>query len=244
MNRSKIAGLTTTALFHLCLMGLFFETELQTPEPTPHQMEILIEFEEEEFKPSQAETGREPRQEIPKPDEEIKLVQKAEAQETGTKPQAGEEVTMGDEGDVEKFEPEREKPIDKRALFSSKKNHKDTIGAQTARKPSDKLKEGHPDGNTLISRTDGEPVARLKGRSTVGKLPKPVYNENENGIVVVTIRVDREGNVTDAKAGAKGTTTSNRKLWAAAEKAAKAAKFTSSTSEVQIGTITYVFRLK
>lgn len=82
----------------------------------------------------------------------------------------------------------------------------------------------------------------LSGRSAKF-LPKPAYNSNAQGRVVVTITVDKEGNVTKAIAGAKGTQTSDISLWKAAEQAALKAKFElkGDAPEEQKGSITYNF---
>ncbi|PKP04377.1 MAG: hypothetical protein CVU11_04950 [Bacteroidetes bacterium HGW-Bacteroidetes-6] len=61
--------------------------------------------------------------------------------------------------------------------------------------------------------------------------------------MVVTIWVDKQGNVTRAEPGAIGTTVSNPTLWNAAKTAALQAKFdvNNDAPEVQKGTITYNF---
>lgn len=87
----------------------------------------------------------------------------------------------------------------------------------------------------------------LDGRNVIGGLAKPEYAVNDYGDVVVTISVNKDGDVITAVPGAKGTTTSDSRLWEAARKAAVTAKFnrvTSADSPVyQKGTITYKFRL-
>lgn len=77
-------------------------------------------------------------------------------------------------------------------------------------------------------------------------LPKPEYNIREQGTVVVKIWVDKQGNVTKAEAGAKGTTTTNVELFKRAVAAARKAKFSqnSNAPEEQKGTITYHFVLQ
>jgi outer membrane biosynthesis protein TonB len=86
----------------------------------------------------------------------------------------------------------------------------------------------------------------LEGRNVVGGLSKPEYAVNEYGDVVVTISVDKNGDVIAAVPGGKGTTTTDSRLWEAARKAAMAAKFnkvSSADAPVQKGTITYKFKL-
>lgn len=86
----------------------------------------------------------------------------------------------------------------------------------------------------------------LAGRNIVGKLPKPVYNIQESGKVVVEIKVDKNGNVTNANVISKGTTVQNQTLWNVAVQAAKKAKFNPDPTKpaIQSGTITYNFRLQ
>lgn len=86
------------------------------------------------------------------------------------------------------------------------------------------------------------PNFSLHGRSAK-YIPVPDYTEQEQGKVVVDVWVDKNGNVTKAIAGAKGTTTSNPSLWRKAQQAALNAKFSINLNapEEQKGTITYNF---
>lgn len=85
----------------------------------------------------------------------------------------------------------------------------------------------------------------LSGRTLSGALPKPEYNIQEEGIVVVEITVDRNGNVVSAEPILKGTTTQNSYLWRMARQAALKARFNreSDAPAHQKGTITYHFNL-
>ena len=84
----------------------------------------------------------------------------------------------------------------------------------------------------------------LEGREAK-YLPKPDKNFSESGRIVVTIYVDRNGNVTRATPGARGSTSSSEVLKKLALTAALKSKFhpVSNAPEEQIGTITYDFRL-
>lgn len=87
----------------------------------------------------------------------------------------------------------------------------------------------------------------LAGRTIVGgKLPKPTYNVQEEGKVIVAITVDKNGNVTAATVQSKGTTIQNRTLWSVATQAARKAKFNADPTKpvAQQGTITYNFKLQ
>ena len=85
----------------------------------------------------------------------------------------------------------------------------------------------------------------LAGRNPES-LPKPEYKYQIEGKVVVEITVDKQGNVTDAVPGVKGSTTLNEQLLSAAKKAALKAKFDKKPDapSYQKGTITYFFRLQ
>jgi hypothetical protein len=85
----------------------------------------------------------------------------------------------------------------------------------------------------------------LTGRKALTK-PSPVYNCNEEGVVVVQITVDKNGNVVDAKPGARGTTNPATCLASQARIAAMNTKWSASLdgTEKQVGTIRYNFSLK
>jgi outer membrane biosynthesis protein TonB len=76
-------------------------------------------------------------------------------------------------------------------------------------------------------------------------MPKPVYPGNDEGLVVVKVTVDKNGNVTAAEPGARGTTIMERQFWNEARKAALKAKFNvdDDAPAFQQGTISYRFRL-
>ena len=85
----------------------------------------------------------------------------------------------------------------------------------------------------------------LGGRSIgEGGLPRPVYNVQDEGRVVVTITVNPAGEVI-ATAINRQTNTVNPALRKAAEDAARKARFNAvSGVDNQVGTITYYFNLK
>lgn len=87
--------------------------------------------------------------------------------------------------------------------------------------------------------------ASLEGRGTEGSLPRPSYNVQESGTVVVTIWVDNYGKVVKAQAGADGTTITDKDLWDATRDAAMGTRFKQKMDApaMQEGTIRYVFRV-
>jgi outer membrane biosynthesis protein TonB len=85
---------------------------------------------------------------------------------------------------------------------------------------------------------------QLGNRKALSK-PQPNYTCNEQGVVVVQIHVDKNGNVIEAQAGVRGTTNSARCLLEQAEIAAKKTKWESDSDAPtqQIGKIIYNFKL-
>ena len=98
--------------------------------------------------------------------------------------------------------------------------------------------KGNPVGKNF-GQVDGN-MWSLQGRS-VKTMPKPSTDFLEQGKVVVSIRVDKAGNVVAASIG-DGTTISDRYTQQLALDAARRAKFTEGDKE-QIGSITYNFKL-
>jgi outer membrane biosynthesis protein TonB len=84
----------------------------------------------------------------------------------------------------------------------------------------------------------------LAGRKNL-RLPVPSTKFTEEGKVVVQIKVNQSGTVVFAKAGVKGSTTSDPTLLDIAKKAAMTAKFNENPEapEEQTGTIVYNFIL-
>lgn len=110
--------------------------------------------------------------------------------------------------------------------------------------------QGSPNGSANVDKygpgggIGNGPSYSLDGRSGLS-LPKPFYPGNEEGIVVVQVTVDKNGVVTKAEPGVKGSNTANPELIAAAKKAALKAKFNvdAKAPAFQVGTITYRFVL-
>ena len=142
-------------------------------------------------------------------------------------------------------EPEPEPQVDPRALFPGR--DRQTTESQSQGETAQTGNQGRPDGTTDGTASEGGGQGSGVDFSLTGRranfLPLPEYTTQSQGRVVVTINVDHNGVVTRATAGARGTTTSDRVLWTAAENAAKRARFDvkDDATEIQTGTITYNF---
>ena len=95
----------------------------------------------------------------------------------------------------------------------------------------------------LLAAAQTTATGNLKGRSIVGSLPKPAYAIREGGTVVVRIKVDQYGTVTDAVPGVEGTTITDEGLWKACRSSASMVHFNASADApvVQTGTVTFKF---
>lgn len=247
---SRVTGVVLTLGAHVGLLvcGIVSGFTYLDP-PPPEREQILIEFDEVEIqKPKQIWNGTEAKAVEPDPTKLTSLVQNSEAQHEGTKSNEAPEAKVDDFGDVDVPDPKPKKEIDRRALFrtADNKTNKDTLAQQTAEKVSESLKAGHALGNTHTGETSGQPNARLEGRTLRGTIPKPQYTVQKSGRVVVTISVDRHGDVLTAQPGAEGTNVTDKELWKAAREAALGTHFNISADapEKQYGTITYIFNLE
>ena len=102
---------------------------------------------------------------------------------------------------------------------------------------------GNGSGTGSGSGTGGNSYS-LAGRTLVGELAKPTYDVYEEGKIVVTIIVNKNGTVISAVVGS-GTNIDNPTLRNAAVEAAKKTKFDGITTDKnQSGTITYLFKLQ
>lgn len=108
--------------------------------------------------------------------------------------------------------------------------------------------QGSPFGNTDTGENEGiggYGSFNLSGRSLgSGGLPRPDYNAQEEGRIVLDITVDPKGNVISAEIG-RGTNITNDALRKSARDAARRAKFNKiQGTNNQNGTITYNYKLK
>lgn len=137
--------------------------------------------------------------------------------------------------------------------LSSILNGPENAGRATGGEGNDNVAgdKGDPNGDPEASAyygngqgLDGDGNYRLGGRRALNK-EKFVQDCNESGIVVVQIEVNRNGQVTRAIPGVKGTTNNAACLTDPARRAALATRFNSDDNAPakQVGTIIYNFKL-
>ena len=248
---AAVTGILATAGIHAAALVLLLTSGLTYLDPPPpERTSLLIEFEEEvqEAKPLRTQVGRQPQAEEVDRTKEVELVQKAEAPHVNDRPNVTPATKPDTHGDVEVPTPKVEEPkLDPRASFPGMSQKDNSATApHSAAEATQGFKAGQPDGNTKEGKTEGSANAHVKGRNVVGSLPRPSYNSQTAGTVVVQVKVDQYGNVTEAVAGAEGTTVTDKTLWTAARNAALKAHFNmdANAPAIQTGTITYIFKLK
>ena len=268
-------GIIGTMIFHGIVVVLFMLFGYSTPLPLPGEEGILINFGDTEtgfgetepritepVKQQPVKEQEESAEEaVPTPSEDGAVTQDFEeapaVKEQGKKEEEKTEEVKKDteqetqeEQTEEKEEEEEVREVNQQALFTGRKKDNDentnegitegegNQGSKTGSTESDNYSDLNSSGNNGINYS-------LEGRNPES-LPKPEYNYQIEGKVVVEITVDKYGNVTDANPGVKGSTTLEATLLAAAKKAALKAKFDRKPDApaYQKGTITYYFRLQ
>lgn len=224
-------------------------TEVAKPEPIP-EIKTKTELITQEDEPTVVVPKKE---EKPKPTPKKEKVKKqpAKAKEQPVKPK--EKTEAEKKAEAERLAAEKKKAEEKAAAEAAAKRVAGAFGkgTQIGNKGTGTTGsgiEGSPTGNAAEGKSTGVGgygTFDLNGRSLgPGGLPRPVYNVQDEGRVVVTITVNPAGQVIGTSIN-KRTNTVNASLRKAAEDAAKKARFNSVDGvNNQTGTITYYFKLK
>ncbi|MCD7963439.1 MAG: TonB family protein [Rikenellaceae bacterium] len=142
---------------------------------------------------------------------------------------------------------EQPREVNQRALFPGRSDSNSQSQGEAGGEGNQGNLAGSTDGSNSGTGlgTNGDRW-NLSGRSLIGTLPAPEYNANEEGRVIIEIRVNPQGEVVSTSVVSLGSTTTNRILIEAAERAAKKARFNVNENAPfsQVGTITYNFRIK
>lgn len=224
-------------------------TEVAEPVPTP-EVETKAELITQENEPTVAVPKKE---ETPKPTPKKEKVKKepVKAKEQVAKPK--EKTEAEKKAEAERLAAEKKKAEEKAAAEAAAKRVAGAFGKGTqigSKGTGDTGSgiQGSPTGNAAEGKSTGVGgygTFDLNGRSLgTGGLPRPVYNVQDEGRVVVTITVNPAGQVIATSIN-KRTNTVNVALRKAAEDAARKARFNAVDGvNNQTGTITYYFKLK
>ena len=248
----KTRGVIGTVIFHALLVVALLFLALKTPLPLPGEEGVEVSL-------GDAETGSgltqpekiKPIQQVKLviPDPEPKEIIQQDVEEAPALEEEKPEDTKVEEEIVEEkpVEEVKEEPkVNPDALYTPHKKDDDESGNQgngleqaDQGKTSGSKDSKKPDG--IAGMGDGISFD-LEGRGSI-HLPKPAYESMEQGKVVVTVWVNKQGKVTRALEGAKGTTITDLRLRNLARDAALKAVFTPDPNapDLQKGTITYNF---
>jgi periplasmic protein TonB len=254
-DKNQRMGLLGTVIFHLLLLILFLFYGLTTPVPIPQQS-ILINFGTSnegsgKIQPEEANAAPKASEQTP---QEVKPVDPSPIKNTTDALTRDNEdaVSVNNKKTVKKEpvkEPEKEpeKTVNQKALFPGKSNTSKSSSSEGGTgNPGD---QGDPAGDKNASSHTGSPTGGgadyYLGSRQVKFKAKFRSDCQEYGKVVVTIKVDRSGNVISAQAGGRGTTNTSACLMSKAEEAAKKTKWEEdpNATEQQVGTIIYNFIL-
>ena len=265
-------GIIGTTIFHVAVTLIIIFLGFSTPLPLPGEEGIIINFGTDDdglgfTQPQRQESS--PQTSAPPPASEPDVVEEIITQDIEDapalpSPQTEEVVPPEPVQPVEDPRPEPEQETvseeiaeevaerapNPNALFPGRTANRDTEASEgeTTGPGNQGRESGSTDSPHRIGGDSGTPDGisfSLDGRNPV-ELPKPDYNHPVEGIVVVEVTVNRNGDVTTARAGVRGSTTQNINLMNAARRAAERAKFNvrPDAPASQKGTITYHFRLE
>lgn len=211
------------------------KTKTSVPKPTPEQKEVV----EEKVEPKVEKTIKE------------ELVTNDTSKETIAKPKEEKNEVKP----VEEIKPKKEEAKPKPSKTTTDALNKLINSQNTDGKPQgegDDTKEGvkgKVNGSDISKKYYGNVGSgggnyNLAGRNAVFK-PKEQPDCQEEGVVVVQIRVDRSGKVISAVPGFKGTTNTAQCLMKPAKEAALKTKWNpdANAPAMQTGTIIYKFSL-
>ena len=230
-NVDAASGFDDPSLVDVDIMDEDAAAPAETAPELPSEQDLLTQTEEETV-------TLKPKTEEPKK-ETVKKPEKTEAEKAAEAKRLAEEK-------AERERKAAEEAARKRVSGAFGKGAQMTGNKGTA--ASGTGTEGSKEGNSSTGAktgTGGYGTFDLGGRSLgTGSLPKPVYNVQEEGRVVVNITVNPAGQVISTSISPQ-TNTVNSTLRKAAEDAAKKARFnTIDGVNNQTGTITYYFNLR
>ncbi len=145
------------------------------------------------------------------------------------------------------YHPTKNQPLNNNNVTGNQGNPNGNLGAKAFAGQGGKegTGGGSGGGQGTGSGTNTGPTASANLQERNPVLPIPVYNQQVEGIVVVSVTVNSDGEVVEATPGVKGSTTLEPSLLDAAQQAAFKAHFDQKPGSLrEKGTIRYHFRLQ
>ncbi|MAY82874.1 MAG: energy transducer TonB [Flavobacteriales bacterium] len=254
-NRKK--GLITSIVVHLALILIFAFFGMSYTIPPPEEEGITINFGFTDAGSGDVQASS-PEQPV---EETVEEQVEESSQETATEEileQSVEESAAIPKEEKQEEKKEEEKPVEKEPEPQPDKNLSDALNKWKSNKDQSSSGDGTTNQQGDQGRQDGDPNSNnyigggsgngteynLSGRSMVSS-PKIQDNSQDEGKVVVTIIVDKNGRVLRAEPGARGSTTTSPILYKKAKEAALKTKFNANpnAAEEQKGTMTFIFIL-
>ena len=246
-RREAIIG---TVLFHIGLLLCFIFMGLSYQIPPPPEEGITINFGYQDFgsgseQPEQIVEDQEiTPQEIVNNNPVVEDISTQEIEET---PTTKLKEQLEEPKEVIKIEEKKPEPVvNTKALYPGKKQNNSNSQGISEGQGDQGSQNSDPNSNAYTGGGIGtNGIAYQLGGRTIAEIKKPNYDSQQQGKVVVTIRVDRNGKVISATPGAKGSTTTNAYLYSKAKEAALKTTFEANTRapEIQVGIIIYNFKL-
>ena len=248
---NKRKGFIGTILFHSLILVafLFIGLTYQDPPPPEEGISINFGFSDKGIR----ETEPEDTEKITEIEEEIieqqiestkEIITQSDIQTTHIKEKEKENPK---EEIIEEIIEEIKPELNEKASYTGKKKNRNNSKGNKNIKGNQGDTDGNPDSDTYEGSGIGEDGIDYRlGTREMLKKTKPIYNKQEEGIIIVTVHVDREGNVIYANPGVKGSTTQNEYLKEKAKQAALKTKYEENLNgpEKQIGEIKFHFVLE
>lgn len=247
-NRRK--AIIGTVLFHIGLLLCFIFMGLTYQIPPPPEEGITINFGYQDFGSSSEQPEQIVEEQEITPQEIVNnnpVVEDISTQDIEETPTTKLKEQLEEPKEVNKIEEKNPEPVvNTKALYPGKKQNNSNSQGISEMQGDQGSQDGDPNSNAYTGGGIGtNGVAYQLGGRTIAEIKKPNYDSQQQGKVVVTIRVDRNGKVISATPGAKGSTTTNAYLYSKAKEAALKTTFEANTDapEIQVGTIIYNFKL-
>ena len=247
-NRRK--AIIGTVLFHIGLLLCFIFMGLTYQIPPPPEEGITINFGYQDFGSGSEQPEQIVEEQEITPQETVNnnpVVEDISTQDIEETPTTKLKEEQDEPKEVNKIEEKKPEPVvNTKALYTGKKQNNSNSQGIAEGQGDQGIQHGDPNSNAYTNGGIGtKGIAYQLGGRTIVEIKKPNYDSQEQGKVVVTIRVNRNGKVISATPGAKGSTTTNSYLCSKAKEAALKTTFEANTTapEIQVGTIIYNFKL-